>query len=177
MNKWTWLVVGAFVIWGIISWNWYVCGIKGFCQEEAIVQQDDSISIGEIDDEVAERPVENIQGTVAGNSTARQTTTVTREKIVECSTYLDSYLRRGYQNSPSDMRRLEQFLNEYESENLTVNGVFELSDERAVERFQEKYRSEVLTPWGLQSPTGYVYRTTRDHINSLYCAYTSVENN
>ena len=175
MNKWTWAVLGAFVIWAFISSYWYVCGIKGFCQDE-VIATDSTISINEqVDDEVADRPTD----VIANTKTTTQTTekTVTREKIVECDAYLDTYLRRGYQNSSNDMRRLEQFLNEYEGENLSVNGVFESSDEQAVERFQEKYRSEVLTPWGLSAPTGYVYRTTRDHINRLYCAYASVENN
>jgi len=176
MNKWTWAVLGAFVIWAFISSYWYVCGIKGFCQDE-VIATDSTISINEqVDDEVADRPTDTIANTQTV-TTQRTETTVTREKIVKCDAYLNTYLRRGYQNSSDDMRRLEQFLNEYEGENLSVNGVFESSDVAAVERFQEKYRSEVLTPWGLSAPTGYVYQTTRDHINRLYCAYASVENN
>lgn len=176
MNKWTAAILGAFVIWSAISSYWYVCEVKGFCQEE--VMDIETISINEIvDDEVADRPDDNIEGGQNGTVQTTETTTVVREKIVQCDAYLDTYLRKGYQNSSDDMRRLEEFLNTYEDEELSVNGVFDSSDEDAVERFQEKYRSEVLTPWGLSNPTGYVYQTTRDHINRLYCAYASVENN
>jgi len=31
MNIRAWIVLLLFLIWGFISWNWYVCGIKGFC--------------------------------------------------------------------------------------------------------------------------------------------------
>lgn len=176
MNKWTWLVLGAFLIWGIISWNWYVCGVKGLCEfEKKVVMQDDSsISIGDIDQEVAERDDENVQGrsTASTNVTTRKVTS-TREIVIECDAHLDTYLRLGYQNSSVEMEKLEEFLNKYEDEELEVNGVFESSDEAAVMRFQEKNREAVLTPWGLENPTGYVYQTTRDHINRLYCAYTA----
>ncbi len=178
MNKWTWSVVGAFVIWAVISSFWYVCGVKGFCQDTSVEITPSTISINEnVDDSVAERPNDNVRVNTTPVTTNQVTETVTREKVVQCDAYLDTYLRRGYSNSSDDMRRLEDFLNTYEDEDLVVNGVFDSSDERAVERFQEKYRSEVLTPWGLSAPTGYVYRTTRDHINKLYCAYASVENN
>ncbi len=177
MNKWTWTVLGAFVIWVFISSYWYVCGIKGFCQDE-VIATDSTISINkDVDDEVADRPTDTIENTQTRTVQTTETQTVTREKVVRCDAYLSTYLREGYNNSSQDMRRLEEFLNEYENEDLVVNGVFDSSDVMAVERFQEKYRSEVLAPWGLSSPTGYVYQTTRDHINRLYCAYTSVENN
>jgi len=179
MNKWTWLVLGVFAIWGLISWNWYVCGVKGFCNQDTSIQEvaDESISIGEIDQEVAERPTDAISGGSVVTEPVRETQTVTRESIVECDAYLQTFIRRGFNNSSSDVNRLEQYLNTYEDEDLVVNGVFEVVDEQAVMRFQEKYREEVLTPWGLTEPTGYVFRTTRDHINRLYCAFASVENN
>ena len=147
MNKWTWSVLGVFVIWVFISTYWYVCLIKGFCQEPEVVMQKDTISIGEIDNEVANRPLDNVKNVASVAVTEKRETdtktnviaSVTREKVVQCDAYLDSYLRKGYQNSSSDMRKLEEFLNQYENENLAVNGVFESSDENAVERFQEKY--------------------------------------
>lgn len=179
MNKWTWLVLGVFAIWGLISWNWYVCEIKGFCDQDKVLEEvsNDSISIGEIDQEVADRPTDSISGGSITSGAVRETQTVTRESIIECDAYLQTFIRRGFNNSSNDVNRLEQYLNTYEDEELLVNGVFEASDEEAVRRFQEKYREQVLTPWGLTEPTGYVFRTTRDHINRLYCAFVSVENN
>ncbi len=182
MNKWTWLILILFLVWAIISWRWYVCGVKGFCGEIAtpvVVTKpafekpdapDVDISISDVD--VTNRPDENIDSENEG-------TTVVSEvaRILECSTYLDRHIKLGAANSATEVVKLERFLTRYEGESLEENGVYEVADEQAVKRFQEKYRSEVLEPWGLEEPTGYVFRTTRDHINRLYCAYQAQENN
>ncbi len=45
----------------------------------------------------------------------------------------------------------------------------------AVSGFQQKYKDEILAPWGLQYGTGYVGKTTRAKLNSLYgCGVTPV---
>jgi peptidoglycan hydrolase-like protein with peptidoglycan-binding domain len=52
---------------------------------------------------------------------------------------------------------LQKFLNTYESQNLTVDGVYSKETEKAVIAWQEKYAKDVLKPWGLKKGTGYVY--------------------
>ena len=86
----------------------------------------------------------------------------------ECN-YLLEYIKLGADNNPSEVEKLERFLNEFESENLPVNGVYEQADFEAVSRFQEKYLESVLSPWSHNAATGYVYITTKKKINEIYC--------
>ena len=83
--------------------------------------------------------------------------------------YIQNYLSFGSESVSSDVIRLQQFLNSHEGENLSTNGIFRMETKQAVERFQMKYKDQILTPWGITSPTGYVYITTRNTINKLYC--------
>jgi len=46
--------------------------------------------------------------------------------------------------------------------------IFSTGTVRAVAEFQEKYASEILAPWGLTHGTGFVGKTTRAKLNSLY---------
>jgi len=89
-----------------------------------------------------------------------------------CGEYLHEFIREGRNNNPEEVRKLEIFLNKAEKEHLTVDGVYGVDDIKAVKRFQEKYRKEILTPWGMQRPSGHVFKTTRAQINKLYCLYT-----
>ncbi|MBP6888710.1 MAG: peptidoglycan-binding protein [Candidatus Pacebacteria bacterium] len=61
------------------------------------------------------------------------------------------------ENHEDDVKRLEIFLNTYEGERLTVNGVYEREDVEAVKRWQTKYRSFILDPMKLRQPTGTIY--------------------
>ena len=87
---------------------------------------------------------------------------------VECN-YLLEYIKLGADNNPVEVEKLERFLNEFEGENLAVNGIYEQIDFDAVSRFQEKYLADVLSPWSHNKATGYVYITTKKKINELYC--------
>ena len=87
---------------------------------------------------------------------------------VECN-YLLEYIKLGADNNSIEVEKLERFLNEFENEDLAVNGVYEQVDFDAVSRFQEKYLDQVLSPWSHDSSTGYVYITTKKRINELYC--------
>lgn len=87
-----------------------------------------------------------------------------------CSPHIKTYIRYGVENNADDVRKLETFLNEKQGESLVVDGIYGLEDVEAVKRFQQKYASEVLGVWGLNEPTGYVYRTTLMKINSFYCS-------
>ncbi|MCK5027084.1 MAG: DUF5011 domain-containing protein, partial [Candidatus Pacebacteria bacterium] len=83
--------------------------------------------------------------------------------------YLLEYIQLGAANNPVEVEKLEVFLNDFEGENLEVNGIYEQADFDAVLRFQTKYFSDILGPWGHDAPTGYVYITTKKKINELYC--------
>ena len=90
------------------------------------------------------------------------------EAPTECN-YLLEYIKLGRDNNPVEVEKLERFLNEFESENLPVNGIYEQIDFDAVSKFQEKYLGDVLSPWSHNKATGYVYITTKKKINELYC--------
>lgn len=177
MNKWTWLLVGILLIWALLSINWYVCEIKGFCDAsfQTNSEERESISIAENADEVADRPDENLQGgevRVGGTEVIRTTETTETIVTISCPTHINSSIRLGGSNISSDVERLEQFLNTYEGESLDVDGVYTASDDAAVRRFQEEYAEAILEPLGLSSATGNVLTSTRNHINRLYCANT-----
>lgn len=89
---------------------------------------------------------------------------------------LTSFLKMGVQNDPEQVKKLQNFLNEHMGANLPVTGTFGPLTFEAVKAFQLKYANEILVPWlpfGLpnaETPTGYVYKTTKYKINILYCA-------
>ena len=87
-----------------------------------------------------------------------------------CADYLTGSIHRGWQNDPAEVAKLQEFLNTYEGEQLSVSSSYGAADEAAVRRFQDKYRDDILTPWGNRHSTGYVFKTTRTKINQLYCA-------
>jgi len=87
-----------------------------------------------------------------------------------CAPYMTGHIQlNSPDNDPAEVRKLETFLNEKQGENLIVDGVYGQADFEAVKRFQAKYSHEVLDIWGLNAPTGYVYITTLNKINSFYC--------
>lgn len=141
------------VVWGLLSWHWYTCEIKGFCgtTTDASLQLDAAI-----------RSLDEMQ--------QPEVIVVDIETVEDCTTYLTGFIRSGDANDAVAVERLEKFLNAYEGESLDVNGEYGDDDAEAINRFQEKYSDDVLTPWGLTAPTGNVLTTTRDHINTLYCA-------
>jgi cysteine-rich repeat protein len=83
--------------------------------------------------------------------------------------FLSAYIKLGADNNPVEVKKMEGFLNEFEGENLAVNGIYEQTDFDAVSRFQNKYSEKVLSPWNYQESTGYVYITTKKKINEIYC--------
>jgi len=85
--------------------------------------------------------------------------------------YLREHLRKGDQNDANEVRKLQQFLNSYEQENIALTGVFDDATFNAVARFQKKYTGDILGPWGYTEPTGYVYILTQKKINEIYCGH------
>ena len=72
-------------------------------------------------------------------------------------------------NDPEEVMKLQDFLNENLGLNIDVNGIYNQATIDAVKKFQFKHRSTVLDPWGISSPTGNVYLTTRRWLNVEYC--------
>lgn len=70
----------------------------------------------------------------------------------------------GLNNDPTDVKKLQTFLNTYEHENLKITGVYGKSDYLAVKRWQAKYKPQILTPMKLKNPTGTVYTSSMRQI-------------
>lgn len=88
-----------------------------------------------------------------------------------CPAHITSYMRKGVNNDPVEVSKLQSFLVDQEGfTNVQVTGVFDNATDAAVRAFQEKHSGIVLGPWAIQKGTGYVYRTTTKRINDLYCA-------
>ncbi len=89
-----------------------------------------------------------------------------------CPQYLTETIMPGRDNNPSEVTKLQEFLNSFEGYNLAVTGFYGDATQNAVGEFQEKYFDEVLAPWGLTARTLNVYYTTRRTINRIYCEWT-----
>ena len=92
-----------------------------------------------------------------------------------CGLYLKSFIKRGAQNDPVEVVKLQTFLNKWLGADVQVNGTYDKETEMAVRKFQLMFSANVLKPWlsfGLpteKTSTGYVYKTTRRWINLLAC--------
>ena len=99
-----------------------------------------------------------------------ETSEIEPDKVSEqCVAYLTEYIRLWGDNNPEEVKKLQQFLVDYEGGDITVDGVYSLPIYDLVCEFQRKYAEDVLKPWGIVKPTGYVYKTTVGKINELYC--------
>jgi hypothetical protein len=95
-----------------------------------------------------------------------------------CSPLLTDYLKFGWKNNEDQVKKLQQFLNDHLGISLPISGFFGPATFNAVKQFQTKYGNDVLIPWvglpasgisGQNTPTGYVYQTTRWKINNIWC--------
>ncbi len=86
-----------------------------------------------------------------------------------CAPYLTSYIRFGATNDKTQVLKLQVFLDKFEGDSVPLSGTYDEATMQAVEAFQTKYAASVLTPWGITQPTGYVYLTTEQMINTIYC--------
>ncbi len=95
-----------------------------------------------------------------------------------CGPLLTQYLHKDWKNDPSEVTKLQQFLNDHVGSALPLSGLFDQNTFGAVEQFQTQYGGDVLNPWvgrpdsGItdeNTPTGFVYQTTRWKINNLWC--------
>ncbi len=95
-----------------------------------------------------------------------------------CSALLTDYLKMGWDNNPAEVIKLQEFLNAQVGSTLPLTGLFGPATYEAVKLFQKNYWEQVLKPWvglpgsgieGENTPTGFVYQTTRWHINNIWC--------
>lgn len=95
-----------------------------------------------------------------------------------CSPLLTDYLKFGWKNNTDQVSKLQQFLNEHLGLTLPTTGFFGQTTFNAVKQFQKQYGNDVLHPWiglpgsgisGDNTPTGFVYQTTRWKINNIFC--------
>lgn len=92
--------------------------------------------------------------------------TIITENGSTCSTRVtfSSPIDTTLTNNSNDVKKLEQFLNDYENEKLPINGIYETRDVEAVKRWQLKYKSYILDPMRLKHPTGTIYTLSMRHI-------------
>jgi len=108
------------------------------------------------------------QVSLAGVSTSTSAESSSSSSIGQCS-YLNDYLKLGEDNNPTEVLKLQGFLRVFENSDIPLTGVFDQATFDAVFGFQEKYREDILEPWGYDVPTGYVYITTKNKINEIFC--------
>ncbi|PIR69285.1 MAG: hypothetical protein COU47_04305 [Candidatus Niyogibacteria bacterium CG10_big_fil_rev_8_21_14_0_10_46_36] len=92
-----------------------------------------------------------------------------------CEALIRSYIKSGAANDADDVSKLQEFLNSHLGLNLPITGFYGALTLEAVNQFQLKYGDDVLAPWipfghpDTNTPTGYVYKTTKWKINNLVC--------
>lgn len=91
----------------------------------------------------------------------------TQEDLTLCSGFTWP-LALWRENKQSEVRVFENFLIQ-QWLLLQSDGIFGDDDDAAVKEFQELYRGDILTPWDINSPTGYVGRTTIQKAQEIAC--------
>lgn len=108
---------------------------------------------------------------------AQPTTGKVLGATTSCGPYLNEYLKKGGKNNIDEVKKLQQFLNDYLKldPKLPVNGIFGVQTYKAVIKFQEKEKDMVLSPWigvtlkDAKKGTGWVFKTTVTRINNIMC--------
>jgi PKD repeat protein len=83
--------------------------------------------------------------------------------------YLFDHLKKGWNNNPVEVKKLQVFLRDLEGFNVEITGVYDDQTINAVNAFQLRYRDDILTPWGHTAPTSFTYITTKKKVNEIYC--------
>ena len=97
------------------------------------------------------------------NEAGRRVKATTKEAAFQ----FKSELRAG--NQGKEIEELQRCLAKDQNvyPNGEITGYFGEKTKEAVIKFQEKYKKEILEPWGFETGTGVVARTTRDKLNTL----------
>lgn len=129
-------------------------------EDEASVTESSSWSIS----------TESSSGTTVNASQEESTNQEDEEVMVWdlCTNPLVGPISIAWGNNTNDVIKLETFLiaNAYLS---SSDGVYGNADFEAVKQLQLDYKAQMLDPWGIDAPTGYVWKTTVATINSIWC--------
>lgn len=94
-----------------------------------------------------------------------------KAKAETCQAYLKNYLGSGRKNTSTEIKKLQQFLQEEGGfAGVQLTGKYDKITIAAVSVFQETYFEEILKPWDLSEGNGQVYKSTLTKINQLVCA-------
>jgi peptidoglycan hydrolase-like protein with peptidoglycan-binding domain len=77
-------------------------------------------------------------------------------------------------NDVAEVKKLQQFLNDEIGSKLPITGYFGPLTNAAVKKFQSMHSGEVLMPWNLDTPTGFVFKTTKRWINLRHCSSLNI---
>lgn len=120
-------------------------------------------------DSITNPPVTTGGGSSGRNSSKKSATSTPSLTDMSKCEYIGSYLKLGGANSSEQVTKLQTFLKNTEGLNVDINGNFDQKTLDAVKAFQTKYLSEIMLPWGVTTPTGQVFFTTKKKINEIYC--------
>ena len=168
------LILLLTILWAYTSWYWYTCNIKWFCSVEKLdvrIPEEKIISTvkettwpsGSIIDIKTEPSLEELPEIHVEEKE--------KEIIIEiCDDIISQAISLWWEkNNIEEVKNVEGFLNTKEGETLDIDGRYSQDDFDAIKRFQLKYREDILDPWGISTPTGYIYTTTIKKINELHC--------
>lgn len=130
---------------------------------------------------VVNPPVDNGGGNTdngSGNESSGSSRNSNRSNTVAVATtpisagacvYLNDYLKIGNANNSAEVLKLQIFLKNTEKINVAETGIFDDQTFEAVKAFQAKYVNDIMQPWGVSTPTGQVFYTTKKKINEIFC--------
>ncbi len=176
MKQISYIILTISLIWWYICWHWYICNIKWFCNywDKTTYQTEQKNS------ENNSNSLENITDTWSEIENKNSTWSLESEKNISeepCKDIITKTISiNSSENNTEEVKKLEQFLVNFQNEDLEINWIYEEEDIEAVKRFQLKYSDEILKPWWLETPTWYIYKTTIKKINSVYCSGQTLEN-
>ena len=169
-KKYMFWVLGIFLVWIIISAFWYTCGLKGFCKNEVKVK-DNSVKelVEEKNEVIFEEDYKNII-IPKKNTPIKNTDNVVKfnKRKIKCLTHINSIIKlNSNKNINSEVKKLENFFNNYFDKELVVDGYFGLEERDSVIEFQKNKNLDV---------DGVVGPKTLEVINAVYCVKNEKKN-
>ena len=102
-------------------------------------------------------------------STATTATTLPRGESAACVLRLRKPMGFHLKNDRSEVKKLQEFLNEYYHLSIPVTGFFGQMTLDALKKLQSDHADSILKPSELTAPSGYVYKFTLKWINEYHC--------
>jgi hypothetical protein len=88
-------------------------------------------------------------------------------KEYSCTPFTKYLKLNSKTNDATEVKLWQAFLNKHMKENLPITGYYSTLTFNAIKRFQQTYAQDVLTPWGISTPTGWTYKSTRAKGNQI----------